>query len=52
VRRLLEDKAFDITEMREVLQFEPVALAEGLARTFYDISLSLGAGAARSDSIR
>jgi nucleoside-diphosphate-sugar epimerase len=52
VRRLLEDKAFDITEMREGLQFEPIALAEGLARTFSDTPLSLGAGAARSDSVR
>jgi uncharacterized protein YbjT (DUF2867 family) len=34
VRRLLEDKAFDITEMRELLQVEPIALSEGLARTF------------------
>ena len=34
VRRLLEDKAFDITEMREVLGIEPVSLGEGLARTF------------------
>lgn len=34
VRRLLEDKAFDITEMREVLGIEPIPLTEGLARTF------------------
>jgi len=34
VRRLLEDKAFDITEMREVLGIEPISLREGLARTF------------------
>jgi len=34
VRRLLEDKAFDITEMREVLGIEPVSLGEGLMRTF------------------
>ena len=34
IRRLLEDKAFDITAMRSVLGIEPVPLAEGLARTF------------------
>jgi len=34
VRRLLEDKAFDITEMREVLGIEPIQLIEGLHRTF------------------
>jgi uncharacterized protein YbjT (DUF2867 family) len=34
VRRLLEDKAFDITEMRDALGIEPIPLAEGLARTF------------------
>ena len=34
IRRLLEDKAFDITPMREVLGITPVGLAEGLARTF------------------
>jgi uncharacterized protein YbjT (DUF2867 family) len=34
VRRLLEDKAFDINEMRRVLGIEPIPLAEGLARTF------------------
>ncbi len=34
VRRLLEPKAFDITEMRRVLAIEPIPLAEGLARTF------------------
>jgi nucleoside-diphosphate-sugar epimerase len=37
VRRLLEDKAFDITEMRRVLGIEPVPLGEGLARTFGDV---------------
>ena len=34
IRRLCEDKAFDITAMRSVLGVEPVSLAEGLARTF------------------
>jgi nucleoside-diphosphate-sugar epimerase len=34
VRRLLEDKAFDIGPMRARLGVEPVPLAEGLARTF------------------
>jgi uncharacterized protein YbjT (DUF2867 family) len=34
IRRLLEDKAFDIASMREILGIVPVPLAEGLARTF------------------
>jgi len=34
IRRLLEDKAFDITEMRETLGIAPLSLAAGLARTF------------------
>jgi nucleoside-diphosphate-sugar epimerase len=34
VRRLTEDKAFDITAMRETLGVAPIPLAEGLARTF------------------
>jgi hypothetical protein len=34
VRRLLEDKAFDITEMRAELRIDPIPLPEGLARTF------------------
>ena len=34
VRRLLEDKAFDIGPMRTELGVEPVALEDGLARTF------------------
>jgi nucleoside-diphosphate-sugar epimerase len=38
IRRLLEDKAFDITPMREVLGVAPVALADGLARTFAQAS--------------
>jgi len=34
IRRLLEDKAFDIGEMREQLGIEPLPLAAGLAETF------------------
>ncbi len=34
IRRLLEDKAFDITPMIAELGVRPVSLAEGLARTF------------------
>lgn len=34
IRRLMEDKAFDIAPMRAALGFEPVGLDEGLARTF------------------
>ena len=34
IRRLTEDKAFDITPMRQMLRVEPMPLAEGLARTF------------------
>jgi nucleoside-diphosphate-sugar epimerase len=34
IRRLLEDKAFDITQMRQTLHIEPISLAKGLARTF------------------
>ncbi len=34
VRRLLEGKAFDVTEMRRALGIDPIPLAEGLARTF------------------
>jgi uncharacterized protein YbjT (DUF2867 family) len=34
IRRLLEDKAFDIGPMRARLGIEPVPLHEGLARTF------------------
>jgi len=36
VRRLLEDKAFDIGPMRSVLGVTPISLAEGLALTFGD----------------
>jgi len=34
IRRLLEDKAFDIGPMQAVLRFDPMPLAAGLARTF------------------
>ncbi|HTW28847.1 MAG TPA: NmrA family NAD(P)-binding protein [Acetobacteraceae bacterium] len=34
IRRLLEDKAFDIGPMRGMLGVEPIPLAAGLARTF------------------
>jgi nucleoside-diphosphate-sugar epimerase len=34
IRRLMEDKAFDIAAMRQILGIDPLALAEGLARTF------------------
>jgi uncharacterized protein YbjT (DUF2867 family) len=34
IRRLLEDKAFDIGRMRKMLCFDPIPLEAGLARTF------------------
>jgi nucleoside-diphosphate-sugar epimerase len=34
IRRLLEDKAFEIGPMRRILGVTPIPLAEGLARTF------------------
>ena len=34
IRRLLEDKAFDIAPARQALGFSPMTLEEGLARTF------------------
>jgi uncharacterized protein YbjT (DUF2867 family) len=34
IRRLTEDKAFDIAPMRQILGIEPRPLSEGLARTF------------------
>lgn len=34
IRRLLEDKAFDIGPMTTLLGFQPIGLKEGLARTF------------------
>lgn len=36
VRRLLEDKAFDIGPMRRTLGITPISLAEGLSYTFSD----------------
>ena len=33
IRRLLEDKAFDVTPMRDILGVRGIALAEGLARS-------------------
>lgn len=34
IRRLGEDKSFDIGPMRDLLDVEPIGLTEGLARTF------------------
>ena len=34
IRRLVEDKAFDIAPMRNVLAIDPIPLAQGLAETF------------------
>jgi uncharacterized protein YbjT (DUF2867 family) len=34
IRRLVEDKAFPITEMREILGIDPIPLTQGLALTF------------------
>jgi nucleoside-diphosphate-sugar epimerase len=34
IRRLLEDKSFDVRPMIETLGFTPISLQEGLARTF------------------
>jgi len=34
VRRLLEDKSFDVQPMIETLGFTPISLQDGLARTF------------------
>ncbi len=34
IRRLGEDKAFDITQMTAILGVKPISLTEGLARTF------------------
>ena len=38
IRRLTEDKAFDITMMRETLGISPMPLAEGLRQTFRPFS--------------
>lgn len=34
IRRLTEDKAFDISPLRDILKVEPIPLSEGLALTF------------------
>jgi hypothetical protein len=34
IRRLVEDKAFEIGPMRDLLRVEPIGLAKGLALTF------------------
>jgi uncharacterized protein YbjT (DUF2867 family) len=34
IRRLLEDKAFEIREMRSILEIEPMTLSDGLGRSF------------------
>ena len=34
IRRLLEDKAFDVRPMTDMLGLQPIPLADGLARTF------------------
>jgi uncharacterized protein YbjT (DUF2867 family) len=34
IRRLLEDKAFDIAEMRRLLRIDPISFGTGLQRTF------------------
>jgi len=39
IRRLLEDKAFDIAPMITMLGVRPVALADGLARTFRSVDM-------------
>ena len=36
IRRLMEDKSFDVRPMIDTLGFEPIPLQEGLARTFTD----------------
>ena len=38
IRRLLEDKAFDVRPMIDTLGVTPMTLHEGLARTFTDRS--------------
>jgi hypothetical protein len=35
IRRLLEDKAFDISTMIDTLGVRPIALDDGLMRTFH-----------------
>jgi nucleoside-diphosphate-sugar epimerase len=38
IRRLMEDKSFDVRPMIDTLGFHPISLHEGLARTFADRS--------------
>ena len=38
IRRLMEDKSFDVRPMIDTLGVEPISLAEGLARTFTERS--------------
>jgi len=38
IRRLTEDKSFDVRPMIDTLGFEPISLSEGLARTFAERS--------------
>jgi nucleoside-diphosphate-sugar epimerase len=42
IRRLLEDKAFDIAPMQSLLGFTPISLSEGLARTFGRFGVGAG----------
>ena len=44
VRRLGEDKSFDIAPMRALLGVEPIGLLEGLARTFGSTETTARAG--------
>lgn len=39
IRRLLEDKAFDVTPMIDTLGVRPIALADGLLRTFRKVDM-------------
>ncbi|MGI4799355.1 MAG: hypothetical protein ACRYG8_36035, partial [Janthinobacterium lividum] len=43
IRRLLEDKAFDVHPMRERLGITPITLQEGLRRTFGPVPAGQGA---------
>ena len=38
IRRLMEDKSFDVRPMIDTLGFTPMPLREGLARTFTERS--------------
>ncbi|MCP1242304.1 NADH-ubiquinone oxidoreductase [Acetobacter lambici] len=40
IRRLLENKDFDIAPMRAILAVQPIGLAEGLHHTFFDAGLN------------